>query len=102
VPVDRAVDWLGEGKVKEEVLKCFPFCPFCLGRYVFGKRDEFWRAICLAAKNSPPPPAAPAAPVVTVKEIINQKEVIVKIRCKYCKHTFLETLDKCPNCGAMV
>jgi hypothetical protein len=34
------------------------------------------------------------------KEIISQKEVIVKIRCNYCRNTFSETLDKCPHCGA--
>ena len=28
------------------------------------------------------------------------KEVVVKIRCPYCNHTYDETLDKCSNCGA--
>jgi hypothetical protein len=37
---------------------------------------------------------------VPVREIIKEKEVIVKIRCPYCKQTYPETLDKCPNCGA--
>jgi hypothetical protein len=34
-----------------------------------------------------------------VKEIIREKQVIVKIRCSYCKNTYDETLDRCPNCG---
>lgn len=35
-----------------------------------------------------------------VKEIIKEKQVIVKIRCQYCKNPYDETLDKCPHCGA--
>jgi rubrerythrin len=34
------------------------------------------------------------------KEIIREKEVIIKIRCEYCKRPFDETLDACPSCGA--
>ena len=34
------------------------------------------------------------------KEIIREKEVIIKIRCSYCKNTYNEILDKCPHCGA--
>ena len=34
------------------------------------------------------------------KEIIREKEVIVKIRCPYCRGTYDETLDECPHCGA--
>ncbi len=33
------------------------------------------------------------------KEIIKEKEVIVKIRCPYWKNTYEQTLDKCPHCG---
>jgi signal recognition particle GTPase len=36
------------------------------------------------------------------KEIIKEKEVIVKIRCAYCRNLFNETLNKCPTCGAAV
>jgi hypothetical protein len=43
----------------------------------------------------PPPP-----PILNEKEIIYQKEVLVKIRCRYCQNTFNETLDNCPTCGA--
>jgi rubrerythrin len=34
------------------------------------------------------------------KEIIKEKEVVVKIRCSYCNNLYDETLDKCPHCGA--
>ena len=37
---------------------------------------------------------------VREKEIMKEKEVIVKIRCPYCHHLYDETLDACPNCGA--
>jgi hypothetical protein len=33
------------------------------------------------------------------KEIIREKEVIVKVRCPYCHKLYDETLDKCPHCG---
>ena len=33
-----------------------------------------------------------------VKEIT--REVLVKVRCPYCKTTYNESLDNCPNCGA--
>lgn len=35
------------------------------------------------------------------KEIIKEKEVIVKVRCSYCHHLYDETLDKCPHCGGV-
>ena len=33
------------------------------------------------------------------KEVVKEKEVIVKIRCPYCSHLYDETLDRCPHCG---
>jgi len=33
------------------------------------------------------------------KEVIKEKEVIVKIKCPYCENTYEQTLDKCPHCG---
>lgn len=49
------------------------------------------------AKNQP----KPQDNILTrEKEIIREKEVIVKIRCPYCKNPYPETLDKCPYCGA--
>lgn len=37
---------------------------------------------------------------VREKEIIREKEVIVKVKCPYCQGLYNETLDKCPRCGA--
>jgi hypothetical protein len=34
------------------------------------------------------------------KEIVREKEVIVKIRCQYCHNLFDETFDRCPHCNA--
>lgn len=34
------------------------------------------------------------------KEIIREKEIIVKVRCSYCHNLYDELLDKCPHCGA--
>ena len=36
-----------------------------------------------------------------IREEVVKKEVIVKVRCSYCHAQFDETLDKCPNCGAI-
>jgi hypothetical protein len=33
-----------------------------------------------------------------VKEVT--QEVIVKVRCQYCKYSYNESLGKCPQCGA--
>lgn len=32
--------------------------------------------------------------------ITRETQVIVKMRCSYCKSVFEETLNYCPNCGA--
>ncbi len=48
------------------------------------------------AQGPPPPPST----TPTVKEIIREKEVIVKVRCAYCNGLYDETLDACPSCGA--
>ena len=34
------------------------------------------------------------------KEIIKEKEIVTKVRCRYCHGSFNEILDKCPHCGA--
>jgi uncharacterized C2H2 Zn-finger protein len=31
----------------------------------------------------------------------NIKEIVIKMRCPYCKYTYDKKLDKCPHCGAM-
>jgi hypothetical protein len=35
----------------------------------------------------------------SVREIIKEKTVIVKVRCPYCRGLYDEALDKCPHCG---
>lgn len=37
----------------------------------------------------------------SVKEIIKETQVIVKIRCRYCSQLYDEALDKCPHCGGL-
>jgi Ca2+-dependent lipid-binding protein len=41
----------------------------------------------------------PAKETQQDREIIREKEVIVKIRCSFCNNLYDETLDKCPHCG---
>jgi NADH pyrophosphatase NudC (nudix superfamily) len=36
---------------------------------------------------------------IAVKEIIKEKQVIVKVRCEYCGNLYDESLDKCSTCG---
>lgn len=74
------------------------------GMSLIGKRlkKEEWRKMAQNARKAipPPPPARDSDQVAREKEIIRQKEVIVKIRCPYCKNLYSETEDKCPHCGA--
>jgi hypothetical protein len=35
----------------------------------------------------------------TVREIVKEKTVIVKVRCPYCAFLYDEALDKCLHCG---
>jgi hypothetical protein len=37
--------------------------------------------------------------VIREKEIIREKQVIIKVRCRYCKGAYNEELDSCPHCG---
>ena len=52
---------------------------------------------------NPPPPTLPPPETrqQTIREEVVKKEVIVKVRCSYCGSQYDETLDKCPNCGAI-
>jgi len=38
----------------------------------------------------------------TEKEVVKEKEVIVKVRCPYCHKLYDETLDVCPHCGGTI
>jgi len=42
-------------------------------------------------------PIAPSPPQQQQQTLV--KEVIIKIRCRYCGTPYDETLDKCPHCG---
>jgi hypothetical protein len=35
----------------------------------------------------------------SVKEIIKEKEIIVKVRCSHCANLYDATLNRCPHCG---
>jgi Zn ribbon nucleic-acid-binding protein len=61
---------------------------------------DFWKSMGLSGHRIqvPPPPMTPTS-TAKEKEIITKKEVIIKIRCPYCKNLYDETLDKCPRCG---
>ena len=65
-------------------------------------KKERWRKIAqkMVNRGTAVQSTSQVNQIVREKEIIMQKEVIVKIRCPYCKTPFNETLDKCPNCGA--
>jgi len=51
------------------------------------------------AHDEPSAKSSDVSDVVRREEIV-RKEVIVKIRCRYCNAVFDETLDRCPHCGA--
>ncbi len=59
-------------------------------------RPEYWRRMALKKTEKP----EETSTKMSIREIIKEKEVIVKVRCPYCKNTYQETLEKCPNCGA--
>ncbi len=63
-----------------------------LGGAAFYQRDG---NLNVKYSDLPPPP-----PPIYQKEIIREKEVIIKIRCGYCQNLYDETWDHCPHCGA--
>lgn len=73
------------------------------GAQFLGQRlkPEIWQHMALNGLSEMPP--APPAPPEQTPVIIREKEIIreiVKIRCRHCGNLYLETLDKCPSCGA--
>jgi hypothetical protein len=74
------------------------------GKALIGKRYEKGQWQKLAEKIMSTKIAVPITRevnrIIREKEIIKEKEVIVKIRRPYCKNPYDETLDKCPYCGA--
>jgi hypothetical protein len=70
------------------------------GTELLGRREspEFWQDMGFKRrKELPKTEGQNAAVTVREKEIIRE---IVKVRCRHCGTLYLETLDKCPNCGA--
>ena len=52
-------------------------------------------------RSSMKPPTPLETQQQVIREEVVKKEVIVKVRCSYCHAQFDETLDKCPDCGAI-
>ena len=73
------------------------------GANMLGKKyaPEFWREMAL--NNLKPKRKTDTAPSekAAIREIIREKEVIIKVRCSYCGKPYDETLEKCPNCGGV-
>jgi hypothetical protein len=61
------------------------------------QEPQFWQKMYLEGRKT----IEEVAPPNTVREKEIVREVIVKIRCPYCKNLYDETLDKCPHCSAM-
>lgn len=45
------------------------------------------------------PPFVVGHQIIREKEIIREKQVTIKVRCRYCKGAYNEELDCCPHCG---
>jgi len=70
------------------------------GAQLLGKREnaEFWQHMALKGRREiPQVKEEPTPNIVKEKEVVRE---IVKVRCRNCGSLYLETLDKCPNCGA--
>ncbi len=63
-------------------------------------KAQFWRDLALSNQKKKPHMPETNTETTTVREIIKEKEVIVKVRCPYCRKLFNETANTCPNCGA--
>ena len=50
-------------------------------------------------QNKPVEKTITPQPIVKEKEIVREKEVIVKVKCQYCGKLYNEVLDVCPHCG---
>ncbi|MGD0450474.1 MAG: hypothetical protein ABSA79_05390 [Candidatus Bathyarchaeia archaeon] len=73
------------------------------GKALLGKRFEKgqWKKMAEKRMNTSTivPNSREINQIAREKEIIREKEVIIKIRCSYCKQVYDEVLDKCPQCG---
>jgi Zn finger protein HypA/HybF involved in hydrogenase expression len=76
------------------------------GKELLGKRLDRreWQRMAQNARKALPRAGQSSRTKDTVvakeKEIIREKQVIVKVRCPYCHNLHDETLDRCPHCGA--
>jgi rubrerythrin len=65
------------------------------------KQPDFWRSMAIKnRKLKDEQKTQTSSSQLSIREIIKEKEVIVKIRCPYCRTLYDETKDKCPTCGA--
>ena len=73
------------------------------GKAYLGKKydSSIWKRWSLKAKRKIASTREIEKPSVEIKEkeVVKEKEVIVKIRCPYCHNLYNESLDKCPHCG---
>ena len=65
--------------------------------YLSRKIDSL-RGVSGSVSRQPTEPTVKES-AVGVKEIIREKEVIIKVRCSYCGKLYNEVLDVCPHCG---
>jgi len=75
------------------------------GTLLLGRREkpEFWQHMALKGLRETPQVEETPQIEEQTSTIIKEKETIkeiVKVRCRSCGTLCLETLDKCPNCGA--
>ncbi|MFX1355426.1 MAG: hypothetical protein ACFFGP_15845 [Promethearchaeota archaeon] len=66
-------------------------CSKCSKRYVLAVQTGFIRMSSKLIEQN-----------IEEKVITKEKEVIVKIRCPYCRGLYEETLNSCSHCGARV
>lgn len=67
-------------------------------------KDASVHELCLLIREQisagkKPPVSTPVQGYLSIKEVIREKEVIVKTRCPYCKKLYDETENQCPNCS---
>jgi hypothetical protein len=81
------------------------------GQHLLGKQltNKEWQKMANEAQLLPPQKTSHTTNntkesdsnlILKEKTIVREKEVIVKIRCNYCRNLYLETNDNCPYCGA--
>jgi hypothetical protein len=63
-------------------------------------KPEFWREMVLNNLKQKEKLEKEGVEKTITREIVKEKEVIVKVRCPYCRKLYDETLNTCPHCGA--